>query len=271
MSDIEYTQAATTGGDIPLFLDIYQPSGTCTANRPTVLFVHGGAFVSGNKSSDTIIALAEAANERDINFVSIQYRLAGDDPVLSETFDALVGEFIPLVPILQRPLVTAAVAATEDTVTALNWMEDNADEFCLDTTSLAYWGSSAGAITVLQVGYGLNQFNIERPEPRVVIDYWGDLFRDSDLEFREAPLFILHGDDDDIVPYSGALELEAQADDVGVPFAFYTVAGAGHAFDAIDIFTLEASNTTLIDHTIDFIEAHLVGGVPNYVTVTIPE
>jgi len=27
----------------------------------------------------------------------------------------------------------------------------------------------------MQVAYGLNQFSIARPEPAVVIDYWGDL------------------------------------------------------------------------------------------------
>ena len=99
----------------------------------------------------------------------------------------------------------------------------------------------------------------------------GDLFRDSDLEFREAPLFILHGDDDDIVPYQGAIDLSAQAEAVGVPFAFFTVEGGGHAFDAIDIFTLQSNSMPIIDHTLTFIEAHLVGGMPDYSTVTIPE
>jgi len=56
-----------------------------------------------------------------------------------------------------------------------------------------------------------------------------------------------------------------------VPFAFYTVDGAGHAFDAIDIFTLESSGVTLIDQTVNFIEAHLVGGLPDYITVTISD
>jgi len=271
LSDIEYTQSATTNGSIPLLLDIYQPDDSCPANRPTVLFVHGGGFVAGDKASNNITRLAEAVNEKDMNFVSIQYRLLGDDPVLSPTFQNIAGEFIAITPILQQPLVTAAVAATEDTVTALTWMEDNADDFCLDTTNLAYWGSSAGSITVMQVAYGLNQFSIARPEPVVVIDYWGDLPRDTDLEFREAPLFILHGNEDDVVPYQSALDLEARADAVGVPFAFYTVDGAGHAFDAIDIFTLESSGVTLIDQTVNFIEAHLVGGLPDYITVTISD
>jgi len=270
-SDIEYTQAATENGNIPLLLDIYQPDASCAANRPTVLFIHGGGFVAGNKSSANITRLAEAVNEKDMNFVSIQYRLQGDDPVLSPTFQNIAGEFIAITPIPQQPLVNAAVAATEDTVAALTWMENNAGEYCLDTTNLAYWGSSAGSITVMQVAYGLNQFSIARPEPAVVIDYWGDLPRDTDLEFMEAPLFILHGNEDDVVPYQSALELEARADAVGVAFAFYTVDGGGHAFGEIDIFTLESNGISLLDHTVNFIEAHLVGGLPDYVTVTVPE
>ena len=268
ISDIEFTQAATQSGSLPLLLDIYQPDSSCTENRPTVLFVHGGGFVSGDKTSSDIIRLAEAVNERDFNFVSIQYRLFGDGPVLSAPFQAISDEFLPLTPITDRILLDAAVAATEDTVTALSWMEENADEFCLDTSNLAYWGFSAGAITVLQVAYGLNEFGITRPEPKVVVEYAGDLFRDTDLEFRDAPLFILHGNDDDVVPYNGALELEDQATTAGVPFAFYTVDGGGHGFD---VTTIEANGITLLDQTINFIEAHLVGGLPDYVTVTVTE
>jgi len=129
-------------------------------------------------------------------------------------------------------------------------------------------GFSAGAITVLQVAYGLNEFGITRPEPKVVVEYAGDLFRDTDIEFRDAPLFILHGNEDDVVPYNGALELEAQATDVGLPFAFYTVDGGGHGFD---VTMIEANGLTLLDQTVNFIEAHLVGGLPDYATVTVPE
>jgi len=271
ISDIEFTQAATRNGTTPLLLDIYQPDDSCPANRPTVLFIHGGGFIFGDKTSPDIVRLAEAVNGKDMNFVSIQYRLFGDEPVLSPPFQAIAEEFLPSTPVTDLLLLEPAVAATEDTVTALTWMQANADAFCLDTDNLAFWGSSAGSITALQVAYGLNEFGITRPEPKVVIDYWGDLFRDSDIEFRDAPLFILHGNDDDIVPYEGALELEAQATEVGVPFAFYTVEGGGHAFDEIDIFNLEANGLTLIDQTVTFIEAHLVGGLPNYVTVTVTE
>lgn len=268
LSDIEFTQAATQSGTRTLLLDIYQPDASCDANRPTVLFVHGGGFVSGDKTNSNVTILSEVVNERGFNLVSIQYRLLGDDPVLSAPFQAISDEFLPLTPILDQFLLDAAVAATEDTVTALRWMEDNADEFCLDTSNLAYMGFSAGAITVLQVAYGLNEFSITRPEPRVVIEYAGDLFRDTDIEFRDAPLFILHGNEDDIVPYDGALELEAQATDIGVPFAFYTVDGGGHGFD---VSTIESNGLTLLEHTVNFIEAHLVGGVPDYVTVTVSE
>jgi len=119
ISDIEFTQAATESGSRPLLLDIYQADTSCDANRPTVLFVHGGGFVSGDKANPNVLALSEAVNERGLNLVSIQYRLFGDAPVLSAPFQAISDEFLPLTPITDQFLLDAAVAATEDTVTAL--------------------------------------------------------------------------------------------------------------------------------------------------------
>ena len=36
--------------------------------------------------------------------------------------------------------IEAAIAAYADALVALNWMQDNQNEYCMDTTRLAYWG-----------------------------------------------------------------------------------------------------------------------------------
>lgn len=264
-SDIQYGQGATATGDIPLFLDLYAPDAPCLTNRPTVLFVHGGGFVGGNKAGGNIATVAEEIVGRGINLVSIQYRLDPQDPIPGPDFQAVIDDFVnnagtdP-----NEPLLDAIGAAFEDTVLALNFLEANEDTLCVDTSNIGYWGSSAGAFTVLQVGYGLNQFGINRPEPAVVVDYWGGLFRDSDLEMDEAPFFVIHGTADTTVDFAEAQQITNRADVVSVPFALYTINGAGHGFGATGTFTNTVDGQTLLVRTVDFVEAHLTGGTPIY-------
>lgn len=264
-SDIQYGEGATVNGAKPLFLDLHAPDEACSANRPTVLFVHGGGFTSGNKAGSNVNAIAEAMIPRGINVVSIQYRLDPDDPLPSQPFVDVVDDIVaagggdP-----NEPRLDAIAAAFEDTVAALGFLDANQDNLCVDADRIAYWGSSAGAYTVLQVGYGLNQFGIQRPEPRVVVDYWGGLFRDSDLEVGEAPFLAIHGTNDATVDYKEAVDLTDRADVVAVSFALYTVNGAGHGFGATGTFTNTVEGQTLLERTADFVEAHLTGGTPIY-------
>jgi len=269
-SDIQYGTGATTAGSIHLLLDLYQPDNTCPANRPLVFFVHGGGFTGGDKVSGNAQFRADEMNARGFAFVSINYRLDPDQPLPAPEYVAVVDDLLadgfgdP-----SDPRLDAIAAAFEDTVTALNFLRDNQDTYCVDTSRLAYWGSSAGAFTVLQVAYGLNQFGIDRPEPDVVIDYWGALIRPTDLEVGEAPFLVIHGTQDATVDYQNAVALTDQAQITGVSHAFYTVIGAGHGGRAVGLDTNEVGGKTLHELTFDFVEAHLTGGTPVYQRVDI--
>lgn len=264
-SDIQYGEGATVSGNIPLFLDLYAPDEACNTNRPTVLFVHGGGFTGGNKAGTNVETIADEMVSRGINVVSIQYRLDPQDPLPSQIFVDVVDDVVaagggdP-----NEPRLDAIAAAFEDTVLALNYLADNEGDLCVDTGRIAYWGSSAGAYTVLTVAYGLNQYGIQRPAPGVVVDYWGGLFGDSNLEVGEAPFFVIHGTQDATVPYQEAIDLTNRADVVGVSFALYTVNGGGHGFGATGTFTNTVEGQTLLERTGDFVEAHLTGSAPIY-------
>ena len=268
LSDIEYGQGATTTGSIDLLLDIYQPDAACTAPRPTIFYVHGGGFVMGDKDDRIVAALAPRITAEGFNFVSINYRLAGDAPVLSPEFQK-VGQAYADDGLLdpQDGLTTAILASFEDGVTALGWMERNAGTYCLDMTRLGYWGSSAGTFVTLQIAYSLNQFDIERPEPRFVNAWWGVLLRKSDLQPGEAPLLILHGEQDPVVPYQQSVDLAARADAVNVRHAFYTLVGAGHGFNL----RAEAQTRAAVEASVDFAVAQLTGGTPAYGSVSVPQ
>ena len=61
--------------DIDLDMDIYEPSGDTITNRPVIIFIHSGAFFSGNNEADDIVALSIASAKRGYVAVSISYRL----------------------------------------------------------------------------------------------------------------------------------------------------------------------------------------------------
>lgn len=261
LSNIKYGEGATKTGKIDLLLDIYQPEASCSAPRPTIFYVHGGGFILGDKSDSIVAALAPRITAEGFNFVSINYRLAGDNPVLSAKFAEVGQAYIDdgiIAP--GAELYEAIMASFEDGVTALNWMEDNAVTHCLDMNRLGYWGSSAGTFVTLQIAYALDQFNIERPEPRFVNAWWGVLLRDADLEAGEAPFLILHGEDDPVVPYKDSVELAARAEAVGVPYSFYTLLDAEHGFDTRN----QAQTAAAIQVSIDFAVEQLTNGRPVY-------
>ena len=264
LSDVQYKTGNTETGDIPLLLDIYKSSNLCNANRPVLLYIHGGGFTDGDKASLEVPLVAEGLNARNIDVVSIDYRLVGDNPVLSPSFQTLEDDFP--VPEDLVELRTAIFAAKEDAVDALRWMEDNAAANCLDISQLAIGGLSAGAVTALRVAYGLNDTGITRPEPLAVANIFGTLVRFEDLEFREAPFITFHGQQDDIIPFEASEALAARADAVGVPYSYYLVEDSGH--DPA-IMLLEYEGETLLENLFDFVEAHVVGGTANYRSVLI--
>lgn len=261
LSDIKYGDGATTTGSIDLLLDIYQPEATCNAPRPTVFYVHGGGFILGDKRDQLVAAIAPQITAAGFNFVSINYRLAGDSPVFSQEFSAFAQALVddgfanP-----QSNLFPAVVSAIEDGVTALRWMDANAGEYCMDMSRMGYWGSSAGTIVTAQIAYGLNQFGIARPEPRFHNAWWGELFRISDLEAGEVPFLILHGENDSLVDIQVSRDLTERADAVGVPYAFYTLVGTGHGFDTNN----QAQTAAGIEASVKFAIDHLTGGPPAY-------
>lgn len=264
LSNVEYKQGATESGDIPLLLDIYKSSNLCNANRPVVLYIHGGSFLVGSKNSQEVPIIAAGLNARNIDVVSINYRLIGDEPVLSAAFQTAATDF-PVTEDLAE-LRNGIFAAKEDAVDALNWMEANGDTHCLDMSRLAIGGLSAGAVTALRVAYGLNDTGITRPEPAAVVNIFGTLIRMEDLEFREAPFITFHGQQDEMVDFENSEALAARADEIGVPYSYYLVADGGH--DAT-IMLREYEGVQLLDKMYDFVEAHIVGGTANYESVVI--
>ncbi|MEL6691417.1 MAG: alpha/beta hydrolase [Pseudomonadota bacterium] len=274
-TDIIYGSGLVQNGAVNLLLDIYQPEGDCTDPRPFVIGIHGGGFTSGSKSSANWVDNMEAVAAAGFVGISIDYRLVGDNPVVSAEFQPIADDLQDEADRLaltdtQRSVLNAAAAAFEDSSAALAWARDNASARCLDIDRFAIWGSSAGAITGLHISHGLDDYFIDRPKPLVVIDYWGRLLLDGLVDADGPPFMIIHGTADQSQIYEEtALVLAAEADAVGLPYSFYTIEGGPHGFSSVNPNRVEINGETPLTVTIEFISDHLLGETPNYEVQTI--
>ena len=123
---VQYSSAPDADGVIsPLLMDIFVPPNAATAPRPTIIEVHGGAFVGGSRTDEDGDALESAVY--GYVGVSIDYRLANPAVASNATDPAL------------------AAAATLDAQQSVRFLKANATTYGVDPTRIAMLGNSAGA------------------------------------------------------------------------------------------------------------------------------
>ena len=222
---LEYRIAETEGGPLPLHLNAYAPAATCEVPRPTVVYLHGGSFVLGDRYEGEHRGHARLFVEAGYNFVTIDYRRLGDDPVAAPAYLALTKDQAGHFP--QRVLTTAA-AATEDAAQALGWIETHAEDLCHEPQNLVLMGGSSGAIVALNLTYALDEGGIEPPEVRGVISDCGGYLRDGSVERGDVPAFLVHGLADPLIPADQTVQTWDQLQAAQTRAQLYLYEGAGH-------------------------------------------
>ena len=139
-SDITYGTAVDqiTHATVTLKLDLYTPVGDTNTSRPAIVWVHGGSFCCGDKTSPELVDEANQFAMKGYVNVSIDYRLANPGCVPGGGSTCLIG----------------IKEALQDAQTAVRFLRARAAELGIDPTRIAIGGSSAGAITAVNVGYG---------------------------------------------------------------------------------------------------------------------
>lgn len=120
--NIQKDDAYKFTGDRDLQLDVFTPKNNPNP-LPVVLMVHGGGWISGNKS--LLHPMAKVLAERGFAAITAEYRLS---------------------PEAKYP------AAVYDINTALKWIKDHAGEFNIDEKQMAILGTSAGGQLAALVG-----------------------------------------------------------------------------------------------------------------------
>src|SRR5438034_6808743 len=205
---------------------------------PTLIWIHGGGWVGGNKESATFSLLPYL--EMGWNVVNVEYRLGR---------------------------VSLAPAAVEDCLCALRWVIRNAKQYGFDTAKLVVSGGSAGGHLALTTGMIPASEGLDRQCPgteqlkvAAIVDWYGitdvaDLLdgenmrtyavewlgsRPNRVEIAKRvspltyvrpgipPVISIQGDADPVVPYSQSLRLQEALQKAGVDHELVTIPGGKH-------------------------------------------
>lgn len=215
-----------------LYMDIYRP-GTADVQKPAILYMFGGGFLSGDKRSG-IDEWFGKLNDDGYTVISIDYRLGLKGAKLKGL------KFI-------KQLEKAIDIAVEDLFSATLFLLENGKEYGIDACNLVLTGSSAGAIAVLQGEYEIcNGSELAKVLPEGfnysgVIPFSGAIFdRHNPIRFpvKPCPMLLFHGIEDHLVPYrkiaffntcfAGSDEIVRVLGKNGFPCSIYRYADRGH-------------------------------------------
>ena len=165
LANVEYARV----NNQPLHLDLYLPDAPATA-RPLMIFVHGGAWNSGNK--DVIQPAMLPLLDAGIALASVDYRLVNAQH--AGLYGGMSAVIFP--------------AAVHDIKAAIRFLRSNADTYQLDPMRFGLWGGSAGshlaALVALSSGNAALEGNVgghtDTPSGvQVAVDAYGpsDLLR----------------------------------------------------------------------------------------------
>jgi carboxylesterase type B len=233
-SNVKYGSAVNQQGQtVTLRLDVYRPTGDTVTDRPAIVWVHGGSFAFGSKTSSEIVDEATTFAKKGFVNVSINYRLSPDG-CTTVTVECL----------------TAIVDAKHDAQAAVRFLRANADAYGVDVSRIAIAGTSAGAITALNVGYGPEDVgNSGNPgfasTVRAAVSLSGARILTTPNP-GEAAALLFHGTADTLVPYQSALDTVAAAEAADLQVNLTTFEGAGHV-------PYWQNRTTILDQTTNFL------------------
>ncbi len=246
-------------------LDVYYPTNNVYDEIPVVIFIHGGAWIGGDKVSvnnNRFNGAFNALRSAGYAIVSPDYTLARDG---------------------RSPFPQNIM----DSFDAVEWVNQNAATYNFDLNNVIVFGESAGAHLGMIVTFadpwvfGLGH---QKLQPTCVVDVYGptnlhtlyhtqaidslktmiaqlpgplkeqfDLptllfgFNPDEnpgkaqgvmdsysplayLDDDDPPVLMIHGEEDHVVPFDQTIELKLKLDSLGIDKEFYPLPGVDHAF-----------------------------------------
>ena len=262
--DYVYGKGAVENGEKDLKLDIYHPPlEQDNVKYPLMIHIHGGSFTGGRKGDGYMKSLSEFWAKRGFVVASIDYRLLGDSPVLSDTMKPVYEYAIAHLSEVWKTesQAQAATCAIEDTLTAYEYLKGLP---YVDSEQVVMNGYSAGAIIALWATYGVDNYDITSPPVKAVLSHWGLLATDREetetlvpKKNGEAPAFLVHATGDGIVPYFGTQYLANQLQYLDIPYALHCEDSGSHTI-GIDT-TIHSDDMSILDAELVWLQNILYG------------
>lgn len=262
-ADVEYKQKSTSGR--PLTLDVYHPAGDASSRGwPAVVWIHGGAWLGGDKHLGLPYVLEEG-----IAVVAIRYRLSGE---------------------------AIWPAQIEDCKAAIRFLRAHASDYQLDPRRLAVAGASAGGHLAAVVGttgndrrFDVGDFLEHSSRVVAVVDLFGptnvlamigqpssidhaaanapealllggaiqtkpEMVRSADpmtyIDAGTPPMLIIHGVKDNIVPIHQSELLHEALREAKVSSELIKLENGGHGGPAFD-------QPEVTRRVVEFLKTHL--------------
>ena len=231
MQTYQYAERDT----LQLNLDFYTPKHVHDSTI-CVVYVFGGGFIGGHRDGKFEKAYFKQLVDEGFQVAAIDYRLG-----LKGVKNLRITH--------SEPLENAINWAAEDAISAIAYLLEHSKELKVNKDYIVMVGSSAGAITSLQVDYvlcnGFLNANILPADFRLagVVSYAGAIFsHEGKVKYRNhepAPTMFYHGTADRLVPYKqikffklgffGADALVDRFEKFGYPYFARRVEGYGHS------------------------------------------
>ena len=209
--DIPYASSRFHNGqEKELKLDIYRPARDTEPLPRVLLFVHGGGLLDNpncDKSQSYIVELCNYFALRGYVCVSTDYRVRAE----GSSMDG------------------AAEEAARDLRKAIEFLRARSVTLKIDTNKLAAIGGSAGGRVLLRLL--LNGDGAADLKVRALCLLWAQFVADEIVPSPDnapPPAIIFHGDNDEVVPFEDAVELDELMNKNGYIHTFVPLKGAGH-------------------------------------------
>ena len=225
---------------VDLVSDLYEPIGCGQVLKPVLVTIHGGGFITGDKTADEHVALALYFATRGFAVVSINYRLGRDEPPADPEQVAAAAAYRML---FGAADLAAAHAAIVDTKTALRWVHANAEIYGFDTNRVFVSGDSAGefcaviaaitepaALCTDLPGEAIPEMNHPTADCDVqaAVNLWGGAGPWLDaLDAVDPPMMLVYGSEDWLLEEGERLCSRCNA--IGATFEWVLLDGWGHS------------------------------------------
>ena len=239
---ITYGTAKSGDTTMPLLLDICRPiaAAQLPEKLPAMVLSFGGGWRKGSKDVKYIRDLCEYYAARGYVAISIQYRIAKDNP------PALPGPM----PVPEKNDPSRLMnAAFQDTCDAVRWVRTNAYKYQIDPNRIAIGGVSAGAFNALHAALCEEALTGADAKVAAVISFMGAIDA-GHIDQHDPPVFIAHGTSDKVAPYFLVKNMVQQLDKVSAKYSFYPVDGVAHRLDTILDTEFDGKNVRA--HSLDF-------------------